>query len=371
MKLFTNLSKMVAVTGLLVTVVIGGQATASDFLDVSGMKAIYDAETGSLRFEGLFNIHGVGIGRNDKVQFRPEGAATTQASFSVANEEEAGWLFLDGIEGGSFDAGTIFPAGLSDGLSDFYIGVSSIGSGKNVTPIPIYSPSGVFLPNFDLYATQAPPVVETPPILDPVIPTIPVEPVFPSEPVLPPVAELPPPVEPSDPSSDEPPQWPEWPVDPPATNPGIIEPPIIIVEDAVPGIDPPPIPELINKPADFIEWGWTRIEYLTHQLTEHRTFPQVGLGARIAAYRNLVDIDLDLVVDSAILELSSMQLGVLTLQQAASPLSVQLTGASTFAESSVLQVAVPEPAAGLVLLSGALGLGTFIRRRDRLEVQAR
>ncbi|MBA4105054.1 MAG: hypothetical protein C0485_04790 [Pirellula sp.] len=362
---------MIAVTGLLVTTVVGGPATASDFLDVTGMKAIYDAETGSLRFEGLFNIHGVGIGRNDKAQFRPEGAATTQAGFSVANEEEAGWLFLDGIEGGSFDAGTIFPTGLSDGLSDFYIGVSSIGSGKNVTPIPIYTPSGIYLPNFDLFATPAPPVVETPPILDPVIPTIPVDPVLPNEPVLPPVVEIPPPVEPSDPPSEEPPQWPEWAVDPPATNPDVIETPTII-EDPVAEIDPPSIPVLINRPIyNSIDWGWYRQEYLTLRMAEYQNFSQVGLGASITADPYLVDMDLNLVVDSVNDELSSIQLAIMRLQQTASPLSIQLTDASTFADAAAQQVAVPEPAAGLALLSGAVGLGACVRRRDRLDQQAR
>ena len=371
MKTFANLAKFVAIAGLLTTAFVGRNATAGDFLDVSGMKAIYDAETGSIRFEGLFNIHGVGIGRNDKASFRPEGAATTQASFSVANEEETGWLFLDGIEGGSFDAGAIFPAGLSDGLSDFFIGVSSIGSGKDVTPIPIYSPSGVYLPNFDLYATPAPPVVETPPILDPVVPTMPLDPVIPDEPVLPPVVEIPPPAEPSDPPSEEPPQWPEWAVDPPATIRDIIETPTII-EDPVAAIDPPSFPLLINRPIyNSIDWGWYRQEYLPLRMAEYQNFTQVGLGAHITAYRELVDANLNLDVDSVNHELSSIQLAIMRLQQAASPLSIQLTSASTFADAAVQQVVVPEPAAGLVLLSGTVGLAAFVRRRDRLDQQAR
>ena len=367
MKTFANLAKIVAIAGMLTAALVARNATASDFLDVSGMKAIYDAETGSLRFEGLFNIHGVGIGRTDKVHLRPEGVAMTQNSLSIANQEEAGWLFLDGIEGGGFDAGTIFPVGLSAELSDFYIGVCSMGSGKAITPIPIFSGSISYLPSFDPYATVEPLVPETPPILDPVIPTIPVEPVLPSEPELPPVVELPPPAEPSDPTSNEPP---EWAVDPPATIPGMIEPPTTTVE--VPVIDPPSIPILINRPIyNAIDWGWYHQEYSTLQLVEYQNFSQVGLGASITSYRDLVDMDLNLAVDSLNDELSSIQLAILRLQQNASPLSVQLTGASTFADAAVQQAAVPEPAAGLILLSGTIGLAAFVRRRDRCECQDR
>lgn len=152
-------------------------AGASEWLDVSGMSAVYDPETGGIRFEGLSNIHGIGIMKTGDVGFNPL-AATSIGSFSVANDEEISWLFLDGgIEGGGFDAGAIFSPGLASELSNYYIGVSSIGSGKNVTPIPIVSATGAYLPGFDPFAKPvtvappAPPLVDLP--LPPPLPTPP------------------------------------------------------------------------------------------------------------------------------------------------------------------------------------------------------
>jgi hypothetical protein len=66
MRLFSRLSNQVTAAAYLVAVIFLQTSTASDYLDVSGMKAIDDANTGNLRFEGLFNIQGIGIGRNDK-----------------------------------------------------------------------------------------------------------------------------------------------------------------------------------------------------------------------------------------------------------------------------------------------------------------
>jgi hypothetical protein len=268
MRLFSRLSNRATVAAYLVVVIFAHTATASDYLDVSGMKAIYDANTGRLRFEGLFNIHGIGIGRNDKASFRPDGAATTQASFSVANEEEAGWLFFDGIEGGSFDAGTILPTGLSDGLSDFYIGVSSIGSGKNVTPIPIYSASGVYLPNFDLYAP--PPVAEMPPVIQPPISEIPLEPAIPSEPAAPPVVELP--------------------VD--------TDLPVVTIEEPELPIDSGPIVEVINEVTNpgFVTWEPVRGEY-TFPIW-NSSIPHLELQGLVLQYVDLADFSFNGIVDA-------------------------------------------------------------------------
>jgi hypothetical protein len=267
----------------------------------------------------------------------------------------------------------ILPVGLSNKLSDFYIGVCSMGSGKAITPIPIFSGGIGYLPSFDPYASAEPVISETPPVLDPVVPEIPVEPVLPNEPVLPPVLELPPRPEPSDPRSEVSPQWPVWGGDPPVTITDIFETPTIIVEDRVPAIDPQSIPEFINQPIyTSIDWGWNRLEYLTLGLAEYQNLAQVAPGASITPYSDLVHMNLDFVVESANHDLDSIQMAIMKLQNAASPLSIQLTSASTPAGSADQhQVAVPEPAAGLALLSGAVGLGAFVRRGGRLDQQAR
>lgn len=342
---------------------IGGVvASASDYLDVSGMKAIYDAETGNIRFEGLFNIHGLGIGRNENVEFRPEGATTTQASFSIANQEEIGWLFLGGIEGGSFDAGAIFPKGLSEGLSDFYIGVASMGSGKSITPIPIYTPSGIYLPNFDLYATPAPPVEEVPPVLEPVTPGIPVEPVIPNEPIAPPAAELPPAVAPPASAGDNPPNWPEWSGDQPVVDPDIFDPPVVTVEEPAPPIDSAPIIFVIDD--GITTWDPVLGEQMTFQPTWDLTLPYLGLGGRVLPYGDLVDVSLNGLVDFADLNADSLEFASLSLNHSAAPLVFHQIGAS-LSGTSALEVAVPEPCACVVLLGAGAGFGAVQRHQRR------
>lgn len=357
MRIYASLAKIVAIASLLTTALVGRNATASDFLDVSGMKAIYDAETGSLRFEGLFNIHGVGIGRNDKASFRPEGAATTQASFSVANEEEAGWLFLDGIEGGTFDAGAIFPAGLTDGLSNFYIGVSSIGSGKNVTPIPIYTPSGAYLPNFDLFAPSMP-IVETPPIQEPVVPAVPGEPVLPVEPVV----ELPPPADPPAPEND--------PVVAPEIDP-VVVPPVVNVDDLEPPPDEgvPTIIDIVSQPGNRIEiWRPTDEWRFTYELTWEETQTFVDWGGRLLSYVDLDGVDYDGIVELTGLSADLTQFTSLLLTTSVNSTSLstgRLMGAMSFAGRSDVQVAVPEPSVGVLLLGAIVGLKAARRQFKR------
>lgn len=120
-------------------------------LDVTGMQAVYDPLTGNVEFEGLTNIHGIGILSNGEVDLNPSGAISA-GDLLVANAEEIGWLFLSGISGGAFDGGAILEAGLSGELSNYFIGVSRMGSGKSVTPIPIVIGSTSYLPNFNPFA---------------------------------------------------------------------------------------------------------------------------------------------------------------------------------------------------------------------------
>ena len=127
--------------------------STSDLLDVTGMRAIYNPATGDVRFEGLTNIHGVGVNRSGDVRLNPAGAVSG-GSFSTASDDEIGWLFFDGIAGGAYDAGPILQPGLGAELSKYYIGVTTMGSGKSVTPIPIVSLDGEYLPDWSPFVPR-------------------------------------------------------------------------------------------------------------------------------------------------------------------------------------------------------------------------
>jgi hypothetical protein len=88
------------------------------------MRAIYDPVTGGLRFEGISGVSGIGIARAPSVQLNPTGY-TPSGLLSFANDWEAGWLFENGYQAETFDAGAILTPGLGDQLDQYFIQAGS------------------------------------------------------------------------------------------------------------------------------------------------------------------------------------------------------------------------------------------------------
>ena len=148
----------------LVTILLAINAgVAGAQVDVGNARVVYDPLTGGFSFENLANVGGIAFRDLGDLGMNKSAASDVGGLIDVSIDDEVAWLFLDPLNGSGFSTGYIAAAGLSADLSKYSFGVVLAGSGiPTPTPIPIYSPSGIYIPESNPWVRPDPTPDPTP-----------------------------------------------------------------------------------------------------------------------------------------------------------------------------------------------------------------
>lgn len=114
---------------------------------VKSPYAVYHPATGDVTLNNITTLKYIGFADLGGLGLNPANAVVFERSFvDTTIPEKITWLLLAPPTGSGISLGAIAAPGLSGGLENYFLGIDYGFDTNSLYPVPIYSPSGAYLP---------------------------------------------------------------------------------------------------------------------------------------------------------------------------------------------------------------------------------